>query len=82
MKLSDGRKVRMHKTPQCEERSRIQEEISEHLAAHLACLDNIRQTPKTDPSQSEKVSNAKDAKAKLSAAESQLRFHILEHGCW
>jgi hypothetical protein len=82
MKLSDGRKVTMHKTPACAERTRLDTEASELMAEWLACRDEVRITPKNDPFYARKVKEMKDAHDKYSAANSRRSQHVHTHGCW
>jgi hypothetical protein len=82
MKLGDGRKVTMHKTPACEERARLHTEASRLAAEWLTYLDDVKQTPKKDQSRQRKEMEAKDLKAKLTAARNRLSSHISEHECW
>jgi hypothetical protein len=81
MKLSDGRKVTMHKAPPCAERTKLHTEASELLAEWLAHKDEVKITPKNDPSYARKVKEMKDAHNKYSAADSQRSQHTLTHGC-
>jgi hypothetical protein len=82
MKLSDGRKVAMHKTPVCEERNRLHTELSQLLANWHAASDELKQTSRSDSSRESKVAEVKKSKAKLDAAESHYSIHVREHGCW
>jgi hypothetical protein len=82
MKLGDGRKVTMHKTPACAERSRFQTETSRLLAEWLRSMDEVKMTRKSDPSYARKVEEMKDAKAKFKAADSHLQQHLIAHRCW
>jgi len=83
MKLGDGRKVRMHETPKCEERDRLSSECSRLLGEWLASKDDVKQTQKNDPTYARKVEQMKDAHRKLKTANAKLTQHkISEHGCW
>ncbi len=81
MKLGDGRKVAMHKTPACAERTRLHTEASELLAEWLAHRDEVKMTSRNDPSYARKVKEMKDAHDKYRAADSQRSQHTLSHGC-
>jgi hypothetical protein len=82
MKLSDGRKVTMHKTPLCEERSRLQTDVSRSLAEWLRASDDLKQISRGDPSRESKVAEVKRCKATLKATESHYSQHVREHSCW
>jgi hypothetical protein len=83
MKLGDGRKVKMHETPKCDERDRLSSECSRLLSEWLACKDEVKQTKKNAPSYARKVEHMKEAHSKLKAANAKLTQHgIREHGCW
>jgi hypothetical protein len=82
MKLGDGRKVTMLKIPPCAERNRLHAEASELWAECLACRDEVRVTPRNDPSYARKVKEMKDAQKKYEAAESRRSQHTHTHGCW
>ena len=82
MKLGDGRKVTMHKTPDCEERSKLHTELSQCLAEWLTASDDLKQTSKSDPCRQSKVADVKKCRAKLDAAQSHYSVHVREHGCW
>ncbi len=82
MKLGDGRKVTMHTTPECEERSRLHSETSKLLAEWLVCKDEVKLTPRNDPHYAARVEEMKAARTKFKAAEHRLSQHTLSHGCW
>ncbi len=82
MKLSDGRKVKMHTTPDCEERSRLHTETSRLLAEWLDCKDEVRLTRKNDPLYHVKVQEMKAARGKYKAAVTHLSQHTMTHRCW
>ena len=82
MKLGDRRKVAMHRTPKCGERSRLHVEMSTRLSEYLACMDDTKQTPKDDPLYPVRLRDMKVAKAKYKAAESHYSQHVAAHGCW
>ena len=82
MKLCDGRKVTMHKTPDCEERTRLHTALSQLSGELQAARDELKQTSKSDPSRERKVAEVKKARARYKAAESHYSVHVREHGCW
>jgi len=83
MKLSDGRKVKMHVTPHCQERDRLSAECSRLFSEWLACKDEVKITKKNDPLYASKVEQTKEAHRKLKSANAKLTQHtIREHGCW
>ena len=83
MKLGDGRKVKMHKSPPCEERDRLHTECSRLLGELLRCADEVKQTSRSDPKYALRVKEMKEAKRRLDAANAKLTQHTLkEHGCW
>ena len=83
MKLGDGRKVKMHESPQCEERDRLSYEASRLLGEWLACRDEVKMTKKGDPKYALKVKAMKEAHQQLKAANARLTQHALsDHGCW
>jgi hypothetical protein len=81
MTLGDGRKVIMHNTPDCEERSKLHTEMSQLAAEWLTESDDLKQTLKSDSSRESKVAEVKECRAKLDAAESHYSIHVREHGC-
>jgi hypothetical protein len=82
MKLSNGRKVAMHNTPECEERSRLHSECSRLLGEWLTLKDEVKMTRKNDPSYAEKVREMKHAHGKHKAAQEAVTQHALTHRCW
>jgi len=83
MKLGDGRKVKMHETPECDERGRLSSECSRLLGEWLSCKDEVGLTKKNDPSYARKVEEMKEAHRKLKAVSAKLTQHAIdEHGCW
>jgi len=82
MKLSDGRKVKMHETPECDERSRLQTECSCLLGEWLTLKEDAKMTGKNDSSYAEKVREIKHARGRYKAAEQALTQHCLSHRCW
>lgn len=81
MKLSDGRKVAMHKVPECEPRSRLHSETSKLLADWLLCKDEVKLIRKNDPQYAARVEEMKSARTKFKAAANKFPQHTLSHGC-
>ena len=82
MELSDGRKVTMHRTPACEERIVLDNEVCQLMGEWFAISEDLKQTAKNDPSRERKIAEAKVVKAKLTAAKHRRSGHEHEHGCW
>jgi hypothetical protein len=83
MKLGDGRKVKMHESPKCNERDRLSSICSQLLGEWLRCKDEVKQTKKNSPSYTRKLEKMKEAEKRLKAANAKLTQHtIREHGCW
>jgi hypothetical protein len=82
MKLGDGSKVTMHKTPECSERAEMATEYSSLLADWLALKDAVTMTGNGDPQYAEKVKEANASRAKLEAQEARVNEHVRQHGCW
>lgn len=81
MKLGDGRKVTIHRTPECSERAELATEYSSLLADWLALKDAVTMTGKVDPQYADKVNEVKAARAKLKAQEARVNEHVAAHGC-
>ena len=82
MKLSDGRKVKMHVTPDCEERGRLAAEASRLLAEWLEAKDQVKMAATRKGTRAKSVDESKSAKRKLNAANRKYSQHVTEHGCW
>ena len=83
MKLSDGSKVKMHESPQCEERERQSSESTRLLAEWLAWRDEVKQTNKNDRSYRLKMAQMNEVKRSLRGASKKPTEHaIRDHGCW
>jgi hypothetical protein len=83
MKLGDGRKMKMHKSPPCDERDRLRTECPRLLGEWLRYVAEVKQTSRSDPKHALRVKEAKEAKRRLDAANAHLTQHTLkEHGCW
>lgn len=82
MKLGDGRKATMHKTPESAERNQLHTETSRLLAQWLACQDEVKLTSKKDPLYATKIEEMNVMRDKYRAAESKLSQHTSSHGCW
>jgi hypothetical protein len=82
MKLSDGRKVTMHRTPACEERIVMDNKLSQLMGEWMVISDDLKQRPRNDPSRESKVAEVKKARAKLTAAQRRRSLHVRQHGCW
>lgn len=83
MKLGDGRKVKMHKSPPCEERDRLSTECSGLLGEWLRYVDDAKQTSRSDPQYALRAKETEEAKRRLDTANAKLSQHALkEHGCW
>jgi hypothetical protein len=80
MKLGDGRKLKMHVSPPCEERARLSEECSRALAEWLDCKDHATMS-KSDTSHGDKIKAMKRAQGRLRAAQDRLSSHVRSHGC-
>jgi hypothetical protein len=76
MKLGDGSKVTMHRTPECSERAELATEYSSLLADWLALKDAVTMTGKGDPHYAERVKEAKAARAKLKAQKARVNEHV------
>jgi CRISPR/Cas system-associated endonuclease Cas3-HD len=72
----------MHESPERYERDRLSSECSQLLCEWLRWTDEVRQTEKNTPSYTRKVTQMKEARNKLNAANSKRSRHIREHGCW
>jgi hypothetical protein len=81
MKLGDGRKVKIHESPECDERDGLSSECSQLLTEWLRWTDEVRQTEKNTSSYTRQVTQMKEAESKLNAANSKRSQHISEHGC-
>jgi hypothetical protein len=81
MKLGDGSKVTMHRTPECSERAELATEYSSLLADWLASKDAVTMTGKGDP-HAERVKEAKAARAKLKAQKARVNEQVASHECW
>jgi hypothetical protein len=83
MKLHDGRKVKMHKSPPYDERDRLSSECSHLLGEWLRAVDEAKQISRSDPRYARRVKEMKEAKQALDAASKRLNQHALkEHKCW
>jgi len=81
VKLGHGRKVTMLWPRECAERAALQAEVSNSLAESHASQDELKITPKNDPSYEEKVSDAKRAKVRFQAREEAYTQHCRIHHC-
>ena len=82
VKLGDGRKVTMHKTPECAKRNQLRTETSRLLAEWLASKDEVRLISKKDPLYTARIEEMNAAGDNYKAAESKLSQQTLTHGCW
>jgi hypothetical protein len=80
--MSHRRKFHGYYPPECEERARLETEASRLSAEWQTCVDDVRQTPKNDPSRAAKVAEARKARARRNSARGLANTHITEHGCW
>ena len=82
MKLGDGRKVAMHKTPECREHAELHTEYSSLLSDWLALNDEVKMTGTDDPLYAAKLKETRIAHGRLRAKEEALAQHTADHGCW
>jgi hypothetical protein len=82
MKLSDGRRVKMHESPHCEERDKLSSECSRLLAEWLAYTDQVKQTKKNAAAYGLKAEQMNEAHRRLKATKRKLDQHTRTHGCW
>ena len=82
MKLGDGRKVTMHTTPACAERSELHTRASELLSEWLASKDEATQMTRHDPANAAKLEEVRLKHKRLKAANAKVAVHTDSHGCW
>jgi hypothetical protein len=77
-----SREMKMPKQKNCKERDRLREKSGVSLSEWLNCMDQLRITPKNDPSYRRKTSKANDAHKRLEVCNAQAARHLRGHGCW
>ena len=83
MKLSDGRKAKMHVTPPCLERERLSSATDRLLAELLESRGEVAQTIKTDPTYGLRLRRVRELEGKFRHAQRAFYEHTFrDHRCW